>query len=140
MQTFVPYSDPVQTAKVLDRQRLGKQRIEAIQIARSILGLTKGWANHPAVRMWKKNTGYLVNVYLVAMMNEWSERGYSNEKSYQHYLHLKDLIDAGNSKPVWMENSRVLDSHKAMLVRKKPDYYGAIFGNAYEFDDYVWPV
>jgi len=77
MQTFVPYSDPVQTAKVLDRQRLGKQRVEAIQIARSILGLTEGWSNHPAVRMWKQNVGYLVNVYLVSMMNEWSERGYS---------------------------------------------------------------
>jgi len=32
MQTFLPYPDFVQTSKVLDNKRLGKQRVEALQI------------------------------------------------------------------------------------------------------------
>lgn len=34
MQTFLPYSSFRMTAEVLDRQRLGKQRVEALQILR----------------------------------------------------------------------------------------------------------
>lgn len=36
MQTFLPYPDFRQSAKVLDRARLGKQRVECLQLARAI--------------------------------------------------------------------------------------------------------
>jgi len=39
-----------------------------------------------------------------------------------------------------IQNSDVLDSHKAMLIQKKPEHYMGIFGDVREFDDYVWPV
>ena len=32
MQTFLPYADFAQSAKALDPKRLGKQRVETIQI------------------------------------------------------------------------------------------------------------
>jgi len=32
MQTFVPYANFSESAKVLDRQRLGKQRVETLQV------------------------------------------------------------------------------------------------------------
>lgn len=53
MQTFLPYTDPEKCARVLDNKRLGKQRVEAIQILNVLLGVTqtKGWRNHPAVKM-----------------------------------------------------------------------------------------
>ena len=53
MQTFLPYPDFAESARCLDRQRLGKQRVETAQILRCIVeNRTGGWANHPAVRMW----------------------------------------------------------------------------------------
>lgn len=53
MQTFLPYADFKQSAEVLDKQRLGKQRVEAYQILRALLGITNGWIHHPATKMWR---------------------------------------------------------------------------------------
>ena len=36
MQTFLPYRDFYQSAKVLDQKRLGKQRVEVLQLLNSI--------------------------------------------------------------------------------------------------------
>ena len=38
MQTFLPYADFPGSAKVLDRKRLGKQRVECCQILNTLLG------------------------------------------------------------------------------------------------------
>ena len=60
MQTFLPYPDFKQSAACLDYRRLGKQRVEGVQILKAILGEKslngkpyKGWLNHPATLMWK---------------------------------------------------------------------------------------
>jgi hypothetical protein len=46
MQTFLPYPDFRKSAEVLDRQRLGKQRVEGLQLINSLAGITngKGWS------------------------------------------------------------------------------------------------
>lgn len=60
MQTFLPYPDFAQSAKCLDRARLGKQRVETLQLL-SINPSSgkKGCANHPAYKMWSQNLGSL---------------------------------------------------------------------------------
>jgi hypothetical protein len=75
MQTFLPYRDFNSTAYCLDYRRLGKQRLETYQIIRVLTGLSTGWANHPAVKMWK---GYVpaLKAYYNAIVFEWIERGY----------------------------------------------------------------
>lgn len=55
MQTFLPYADFTATADVLDPRRLGKQRVETIQVLRALTVPGYGWRHHPAARMW---TGY----------------------------------------------------------------------------------
>jgi hypothetical protein len=52
MQVFLPYEDFYKTAKCLDYRRLGKQRVEAYQIIRTLTGESKGWVHHPVVKMW----------------------------------------------------------------------------------------
>ncbi|GAB3960278.1 hypothetical protein GCM10029978_009170 [Actinoallomurus acanthiterrae] len=52
MQTFLPYADFAATARVLDPRRLGKQRVEALQVLRGLTVPGYGWRHHPAVRMW----------------------------------------------------------------------------------------
>ena len=44
MQTFLPFPDFHESAACLDMRRLGKQRVEAMQILRTITGLSSGWA------------------------------------------------------------------------------------------------
>ena len=77
IQTFLPYPDFTQTARVLDYRRLGKQRVETKQL---ILALTKpdyGWKNHPAAKMWR---GYvpLLAEYGCVVCQEWRDRGYND--------------------------------------------------------------
>src|SRR5690349_6969356 len=52
MQTFLPFADFDRSARVLDQKRLGKQRVECIQVLRGLTVPGYGWRHHPAVRMW----------------------------------------------------------------------------------------
>ena len=61
MQIFLPYKSFKKSAETLDFQRLGKQRVEALQIINIIEGNPrkdglpyKGWINHPCIIMWRK--------------------------------------------------------------------------------------
>ena len=61
MQTFLPYKSFRKTALCLDNKRLGKQRVETLQILRALTGYynqSGAWLNHPAVKMWR---GYEAN-------------------------------------------------------------------------------
>lgn len=53
MQTFLPYADFDRCAEVLDNRRLGKQRVETLQIMRALTVPGYAWQSHPAVLMWK---------------------------------------------------------------------------------------
>ena len=43
MQTFLPYPDFIASARVLDSKRLGKQRVEALQVLRGLIRPGYGW-------------------------------------------------------------------------------------------------
>ena len=77
MQTFLPYPSFAESARVLDRARLGKQRVETYQILRANAGLTRGWVHHPAAVMWRGHSAALAE-YGAAMCREWIERGYND--------------------------------------------------------------
>src|SRR4051812_31382989 len=77
MQTFVPVADFEKSARLLDSPRLGKQRGETLQILRALELPDYGWANHPAVRMWRGRTAALV-AYGLAMVRVWRERGFAD--------------------------------------------------------------
>jgi hypothetical protein len=141
MQTFIVSKNVEETAKILDQKRLGKQRVEAIQIARCLLGKTekKGWRNHPAVKMWKGYESYLVKVYLRGIMDEWVRRGYKNTKCEEHYEELSCLVDNNLEEPKWY-CQELFESHKSNLVRKRPDIYQEIFPDVEDGLEYVWPV
>lgn len=77
MQTFITSLNLSKAAAELDRQRLGKQRSETLQILQALHGETNGWRNHPAVRMWRGYEQYLI-IYGVAICDEWIRRGYKD--------------------------------------------------------------
>ncbi|NIQ80600.1 MAG: hypothetical protein GTN93_21410 [Anaerolineae bacterium] len=137
MNTFLPYDSFEKSARALDRQRLGKQRVEVLQILRSLEGESKGWRNHPAVRMWGAYRGSLVR-YGCAVCLEWTGRGYK-DTCYGKILEFGEKYDYSVT-PHWLGEEAFHASHRSNLLRKDPAWYGQ-FGWAEPPDlEYVWPV
>lgn len=136
MQTFLPYPDFKQSAACLDGKRLGKQRVECLQIANALLGLSTGWVNHPATKMWRGHVNELVD-YAIACCDEWIKRG------YQDTLRPRFLSWQSESEPVlpsWFGNAAYHDSHKSNLLRKSPIWYSQFNWNVPDDLDYIWPI
>jgi len=129
MQSFLPYASYKDSARVLDRQRLGKQRIEARMIINILEGRSSGWSHHPAVKMWSGYADALKEYYNV-ICQEWEKRG------YQHNMGYYDLPDT-ILYPWWLGNKEFHRSHQSKLFYKSPANY---FGwTGIERLEYVWP-
>lgn len=114
-------------ARNLDNRRLGKQRIEAIQILRTLLGVSsQGWKNHPIVKMWRGYEPYLLKVYLKAIMDEWASRGFCNDKCKDHVAALTPLVPGEPVPPPWIDEA-FIRSHRSNLIRKDAAFYGPLF-------------
>ena len=135
MQTFLPYPSYQQSAEVLDRQRLGKQRVEAWQILRTLLGQSTGWRNHPAIRMWRSYEASLVR-YANAVCEEWCLRGYEDSIGLQ-LLELN--VTETDEDPPWLGWEEFHLSHQSNLLRKDPAYYGVYFTGVPNNLPYIWP-
>lgn len=140
MQTFLPFPDLAKSAHVLDMKRLGKQRVETKQILNVLCGVTKGWANHPAVRMWEGHEAGLAT-YGLYICAEWKARGYK-DTLYPQFLEVWiDLprVD-GDLFPWWLGDVAFHASHRSNLLRKDPDWYGAYGWDESPDLEYVWPT
>ena len=114
MQTFVPYGDFDASARSLDSKRLGKQRVEVIQIVRALTRPGYGWASHPAVLMWR---GYeeALGRYGLAMCEVWVERGFGDTCADTIAADLRAAgvttirsygeLDAAGALPPWLADS-----------------------------------
>lgn len=140
MQTFMPYSTHRRTAKCLDRQRLGKQRVENLQIMKQLITGTGGWSNHPAVKQWANHLPALM-MYHREIVNEWIARGYRDTCLHKAIgLYRKHGIPLIGPSPPWLGNDRLHASHRSNLLRKDPDHYGR-FGWPEQNDmPYWWPT
>lgn len=138
MQTFLPYEDFRQTAKCLDYRRLGKQRVEAWQILNTLLGNSKGWINHPAVKMWEGSSAYLLS-YGIRMCEEWRLRGYKDTMT-ERFIGINSKYKLGNIYPSWLGNKEFHSSHRSNLIRKDPVYYGQFGWSEDGSQEYIWPV
>lgn len=155
MQTFLPYPSFSESAAVLDRARLGKQRVEAKQILIA-LGVPVGphegnpqsqWRNHPAVRLWRGYESSLVD-YAIHVCREWTRRGYTDTLTEQFETAgrwiretFADISPSSVSlSPLWLGDDTFHASHRSNLLRKSPDHY-ARFGWSEPADlPYVWPI
>lgn len=122
MQTFLPYSSFSKSAACLDRQRLGKQRVECLQI---LTTLTTGsrWQNHPAVKMWRDFEQDLIR-YGLAICKEWKKRGYKDTctEKIAKFRELYPVTRKGVH-PRFIGNTLFHSSHRSALLFKKPDWY-----------------
>lgn len=148
MQTFLPYPDFAASAAVLDRLRLGKQRVEALQVLRGLTRPTYGWRHHPAVKMWAGYEEALVR-YGLEMCREWSAAGRGDtvaatllddfeQRRGQRTVRTQEELARVVALPRWLGREDFHLSHRSALVRKNPDFYRPIFGDVPDLP-YVWP-
>ena len=149
MQTFLPYPDFERSARVLDRKRLGKQRVETIQVVRALTRPGYGWGNHPAVLMW---SGFeeALGRYGFACCKAWTELGFGDTCALTIATDLRAVgiesvrtqavLAAEDGLPPWLGQEAVHRSHRSALVRKDPDHYRPLFPDVPDDLSYVWPV
>ncbi|MFG1950553.1 MSMEG_6728 family protein [Micromonospora sp. NPDC048830] len=149
MQTFLPYPDFLASARTLDQKRLGKQRVETIQVLRGLTWPTYGWRNHPAVKMWAGYEEALVR-YGLDVCAVWCEPGRADTCAATLATDLAaacgvgtvrtqpELAEAGELPP-WLGREDLHRSHRSSLLRKDPEHYGPLFGGVPPDLEYVWP-
>jgi hypothetical protein len=133
MQTFLPYPDFRKSLECLDNRRLGKQRVEAMQIIHTIERGNRSWSRHPAVLMWKKYVPAL-RVYHDLAIIIWEQRGFQNN---MELLSVRDHFNYEN--PAWLGNEKFHRSHQSNLVRKLAEHYRKFFPDVPDDLPYVWP-
>ena len=142
VNTFMTSASLQECARNLHWKHLGKQRVEAYQLWRTLKGKgrllpdgtdgppTKGWIHHPATLAWQGHTCALA-MYTNVMIQEWIDRGYKNT--------MKFLPHCKNPRfPWWWGWEPMIMSHKASLHLKFPEFYTWDVGK-YSDHGYIWP-
>lgn len=149
MQTFLPYADFERSARALDRKRLGKQRVECIQIVRGLTVSDYAWRHHPAVKMWRGHEEALGSYGLICC-RVWRELGFDDTCAATIQADLAafgvtrqrsqaELAEVGGL-PAWLGDEEFHRAHQSSLLRKDPDFYGPQFPGVPDDLPYVWPV
>lgn len=149
MQTFLPEYTFWASARALDDRRLGKQRVEVLQL---LSVLKKGpfitvngrthktpWYNHPACKMWR-NYEYGLIIYGLTVCIEWVSRGHQDSCYSKIYAYIDDFAGChGVIYPPWYNEKLVL-SHRSNLIRKYPKFYFCKWPDTPLNLPYYWPV
>lgn len=143
MQTFLPSPSFTASARFLDNQRLGKQRVEAKQILIALdvsVGEHRGntasrWRNHPAVKMWRGFEPALAR-YAATVCQVWRQRGFRDTLLEQFESICGDEPCLA---PPWLGFDAVHSSHRSNLLRKFPEWYGRFGWSESQDLPYVWP-
>lgn len=139
MQTFLPYESFARSAQVLDQARLGKQRVETLQLLRGLVVPDYGWQRHPALLMWK---GFVpaLTAYGLAMTDEWIARGHADTVREQILEFAPGAVHNAVELPPWLGDEALHRSHRSNLIEKSPDVYGPLFPDTGAGLPYVWPA
>ncbi len=149
VQTFLPYPEFAASAAVLDERRLGKQRVEALQVVRALTRQSYGWKRHPAVRMWDGFVEALA-AYGLEMCAQWRLAGNGDTCAAKIVADLAAVgmgpprpqveLSAAGALPGWLGDDRLHRSHRAALVRKDPARYAPLFPDVDPAMPYFWPL
>jgi hypothetical protein len=151
MQFFCPYANCKKSAKVLDPKRRNKQILEIVQalaVNEKNLPLLKKWKivkscfhknrfqlyksikNHPNVKLWKKDSAYLL-LYGLYLCQEYQEKTGKRHKckdilfDYFYVPQIKsDYIFKHNLKHMSPDFCK---EHQKILLEKDKEYYSKYF-------------
>jgi len=138
MQTFLPYQSFTKSLACLDNKRLGKQRVEAMQILTALESSSQSrWRNHPAVKMWKGYEESLKAYHDIAIAT-WIMRGFRNTMKYKCNsagVFMKNCY----IKPSWL-TEQFCSSHRSNLLRKDFVFYSKYDWTEDTSQEYIWPT
>ena len=131
---------------MLDDLRLGKQRVETLQILRALVYPSyRGWKNHPATAMWRGFTDALV-CYGVTMCDEWTRRGRADAVR-PALLEFAGGVESSQDElarqgrlPPWLGLPEFHASHRSALLTKLPAHYRERFPQDNADLPYLWPA
>jgi hypothetical protein len=136
MQTWITDYSFMQSAKNLDRQRLGAQIYEGIHILASLIGLNdklvnpkRDVSNYPQAKLWKGWEGDLY-LYILCHLIEWEKRGHKAEISNKNIAMIsweKKMVIAPQYVP-WITPELII-VHRSVLIQKKPEHYKPLWPN-----------
>lgn len=139
MQTFLPYENFDETARVLDSPRLGNQCYrEAVTLIRG------GWQHHPASKMWRGHEYYLA-CYGLALALEMHRRGgwqvvvVGRWVSFWDEMVERHALASASSYPPWLGDEAFHLAHRSNLVRKDPTHYRQFWPDVPDDLPYIWP-
>jgi hypothetical protein len=140
VNVFLPYCEIAASVRCLDDLRLGKQLVECQQILNVLRGRRKGYANHPAVVMFRGHEGFLLEYALEAAM-DWEGRKHKTHGSWIAILRdeMEALPDRDATSPWWFGEPWFHITHQRNLVRKDPARYGPLFPGRPPMTGYPWP-
>ena len=138
MQTFLPYADYYRCASCLDYKRLGKQRVEVLQILDTNIRHKKPWSKHPAVIMWSDYL-YSLTEYGIIICQEWIALGYK-DTCLDKILMFREQLSVSNKEPHWLGNPALHSSHRAALLYKDYDWYSQFEWSETPLINYYWPI
>ncbi|MDY0909480.1 MSMEG_6728 family protein [Microbacterium sp. CFBP9034] len=141
MQTFLPFPSFRESAAALDPLRLGKQRVETLQLLRANTIPDYGWRHHPAAKMWAGRLPALV-AYGLAMTDAWTALGRADTVRAQLLEFVPDVDGVPEDElelPRWLGDPDFHRSHRSNLVRKDPEFYRPLFGDVPDDLPYIWP-
>lgn len=142
MQTFLPYPSFTRSAAALDPLRLGKQRVETLQLLRAHTVPGYGWRHHPAAKMWAGRLPALV-LYGLAMTDAWTALGRADTVRPQLVVFAPEVDGLSQEElplPRWLGDEAFHLSHRSNLVRKDPEHYRPLFGDVPDDLPYIWPA
>ena len=141
MNTFLPYSNFKKSAQCLDNKRLGKQRVEAYQILRTLLGYSEGWKSHPCIKMWMGYESALA-LYGLEICREWVSKNFKDtcfqkitQLAITHNLNIKNP-----TYPFWFGQQKIFKAYKSNLLRKSYKHYSKFKWREKDNLPYIWPV
>lgn len=143
MTTFLPYADFQRSADVLDPVRRWKQVVECFQTVKVLEqkpgGKKPGWANHPAVLMWR---GFVpaLKLYTNHMLMTVIREGTHTVTAYQPFDMVGKLRHP--AMPPWLGDKRLHSSHRSRLLQKDEAFYSQYGWPEMMSDpqEYFWPT
>lgn len=153
MQTFLTRRSFHRSMSDLDDKRMINQFEEALHILRVHAGLTEGYKNHPAVKMWRGHE-HALSIYMhsctAERVNRFGRRWNKDRPgAVDPWIRMDEperaLKQQGRwgsfAYPPWWDELWVYMSHRSNLLRKDPEFYGAVgWSPVPELMPYLWPV
>lgn len=142
MQTFFTRASLTRSLDDLDDARLGKQRVEGLQIIQTLTGVSDAYKNHPVMFMWRTYESALI-IYTMMACVAWQRRGFA-DSTFWKVARIAEALEKQElflyERPPWVDDVDFLRSHRSNLIRKVPERYGPLFKGTPKDLPYLWPV